>query len=462
MLLGCSGCGVSLPSEFGVRNNFGKPKKAEDKEQEEFSVQIQHLSRLSENATIGTGPRAMDTRNPSRTGAEEVLNEVLRTLPDDIYPIRQKRRLNSVFNERGFGAGRNTVTPLQRIWEGKTKQNTFHKLEQKRYGRKVTLDDCKTILAELMESEHAWPFLEPIEYDRYGLNDYAEIVKRPMDFTTLKRNLDQSLYSDSKEFLEALNLIWRNTYVYHKKGSSVYEHARELEKDFSQRVRMIEDERIGVKSERKRGYESDICGICGDPGELLICDGDCGQSFHLKCLGLTSAPNTSAWYCSKCRRKYRPGSSNVAQTPGRSAIRLAQIFNRTSKANIDASVNVPVQSIATLTNQSPFAHTFKVQPPLQPLSRPAALNASKIQITPTPPPKFGLGPAPEQIHLKRGDSMTLQEKKQRRKMEEGVRGSAMYYDSFWCCYRPKAKKEHVELLNRLPPQEKKVEKINVS
>lgn len=150
-----------------------------------------------------------------------------------------------------------------------------------------------------------------------------------MDFTTLKRNLDQSLYSDSKEFLEALNLIWRNTYVYHKKGSSVYEHARELEKDFSQvigwcnanrlikiqRVRMIEDERIGVKSERKRGYESDICGICGDPGELLICDGDCGQSFHLKCLGLTSAPNTSAWYCSKCRRKYRPGSSNVAQTP---------------------------------------------------------------------------------------------------------------------------------------------------
>lgn len=92
---------------------------AEDKEQEEFSVQIQHLSRLSENATIGTGPRAMDdTRNPSRTGAEEVLNEVLRTLPDDIYPIRQKRRLNrgSVFNERGFWVlGRNTVTPLQRI-----------------------------------------------------------------------------------------------------------------------------------------------------------------------------------------------------------------------------------------------------------------------------------------------------------------------------------------------------------
>lgn len=45
---------------------------------------------------------------------------------------------------------------------------------------------------------------------------------------------------------------------------------------------------------------SDICGECGTPGDLLCCDG-CDRSYHLTCLDppLNEVPSGS-WYCSKC------------------------------------------------------------------------------------------------------------------------------------------------------------------
>ncbi|KAL3628605.1 hypothetical protein CASFOL_027651 [Castilleja foliolosa] len=49
----------------------------------------------------------------------------------------------------------------------------------------------------------------------------------------------------------------------------------------------------------------DMCSMCGDRGELLLCNG-CPRAFHAECLGLQHLPEDD-WLCRFCRDKFGPG-----------------------------------------------------------------------------------------------------------------------------------------------------------
>ncbi|KAI3989607.1 hypothetical protein MKX01_036216, partial [Papaver californicum] len=47
----------------------------------------------------------------------------------------------------------------------------------------------------------------------------------------------------------------------------------------------------------------DLCNICGDFGDLLLCDG-CPRAFHRDCVGLSNLP-PGKWYCFHCQQMYQ-------------------------------------------------------------------------------------------------------------------------------------------------------------
>ncbi|XVE61845.1 hypothetical protein DITRI_Ditri06bG0071600 [Diplodiscus trichospermus] len=58
------------------------------------------------------------------------------------------------------------------------------------------------------------------------------------------------------------------------------------------------------------GYSDDMCAICGDAGDLLLCR-KCPQAFHPACLNLEHPPE-GEWHCANCADGHSPGRKAVS------------------------------------------------------------------------------------------------------------------------------------------------------
>ena len=58
------------------------------------------------------------------------------------------------------------------------------------------------------------------------------------------------------------------------------------------------DEIVGRDGRREKVFDDQCCMICGDVGELVVCDG-CDEAAHLACVGLDAVPE-GEWHCPTC------------------------------------------------------------------------------------------------------------------------------------------------------------------
>ncbi|KAC9968855.1 hypothetical protein E3N88_45017 [Mikania micrantha] len=90
--------------------------------------------------------------------------------------------------------------------------------------------------------------------------------------------------------------------IYISNGVSLHEYAVSMKKN--------EKGRCPLK------YNDDLCRVCWDGGDLLLCDG-CPRSFHQECSGESSIPQ-GKWYCRYCQQSLKfDGENENAFAAGR-------------------------------------------------------------------------------------------------------------------------------------------------
>eukprot|EP01117_Protostelium_nocturnum_P016950 TRINITY_DN6802_c0_g1_i1.p1 TRINITY_DN6802_c0_g1~~TRINITY_DN6802_c0_g1_i1.p1 ORF type:complete len:787 (+),score=170.39 TRINITY_DN6802_c0_g1_i1:176-2536(+) len=89
---------------------------------------------------------------------------------------------------------------------------------------------CRSILDKLMKHEDSYPFLRPVDLNM--VPDYLQIIKNPMDFTTIQRKLVDGAYGHQNEFADDIRLIFTNCSDYNPEGSEILEMSNELSELF--------------------------------------------------------------------------------------------------------------------------------------------------------------------------------------------------------------------------------------
>lgn len=89
--------------------------------------------------------------------------------------------------------------------------------------------DLLQLVRKTEEQQFAWPFREPV--DRQEVPDYFEVIKEPIDLSTIEKRIRKGDWYKSKQMLfRDLMLMVNNCKIYNDVDSTYYECAINLEK----------------------------------------------------------------------------------------------------------------------------------------------------------------------------------------------------------------------------------------
>lgn len=83
------------------------------------------------------------------------------------------------------------------------------------------LKQCLVLVKHLMKHQHAWPFNTPVDPVALKIPDYFDFVKHPMDFSTIRGNLENGEYTSVDEFHSDMQLVFTNCFAYNKPGTDI-------------------------------------------------------------------------------------------------------------------------------------------------------------------------------------------------------------------------------------------------
>ncbi|XP_075477131.1 transcription factor GTE6-like isoform X1 [Primulina tabacum] len=113
-----------------------------------------------------------------------------------------------------------------------------------------------TIFRQITQHKWAWPFMQPVDVEGLGLDDYYQIIDRPMDFSTIKNQMeakDGTGYKHIREICSDVRLVFKNAMKYNDEKSDVHVMAKVLLEKFEEKWLQILPK--VVEEEEKREAE---------------------------------------------------------------------------------------------------------------------------------------------------------------------------------------------------------------
>ena len=99
---------------------------------------------------------------------------------------------------------------------GGTAKKSKSEAASSQFTKKEIQKRCTNILTKLLNHEHAWPFLDPV--DDASAPGYSEVVSTPMDLGTIKKKL-KSYGTAHDQFASDVRLVWSNCKAFNEDES---------------------------------------------------------------------------------------------------------------------------------------------------------------------------------------------------------------------------------------------------
>jgi hypothetical protein len=87
---------------------------------------------------------------------------------------------------------------------------------------------CARVLKRVRKSDKSWPFWEPVDPAKEGLDDYCEVIAKPMCLDIVEAALNADQYQSADEFVGDMRLVFENAMQYNPSDHSYHQMAQKM------------------------------------------------------------------------------------------------------------------------------------------------------------------------------------------------------------------------------------------
>ncbi|XP_047198533.1 bromodomain adjacent to zinc finger domain protein 2B isoform X3 [Hippoglossus stenolepis] len=166
-------------------------------------------SRKQQNRTAGGGKRGSDVKRNSKPS---VVGEPIKEEAASSSSSAPKKGTKELKKRKGDDSPPSSQAKLDSPGSCAKKAKLA---KDDTYG----LEMCRVLLAELEAHQDAWPFLTPVNHK--AVPGYKKVIKRPMDFSTIREKLTNNQYLNLETFIIDVNLVFDNCEKYNEDDSEI-------------------------------------------------------------------------------------------------------------------------------------------------------------------------------------------------------------------------------------------------
>ncbi|KAF2497418.1 Bromodomain-containing protein [Lophium mytilinum] len=179
---------------------------------------------------------ASKPRRESRAAAVPAASPVVATptvtSPQNLFPLNHDgtpiiRRDSSNATDR----------PKREIHRPPPKDLPYNSVKPKKKKYQLEMKFCESVLTTLTKTKYkilAMPFMQPVDPVALNIPNYLRVIKKPMDLSTVEKNLREGLYQTSKEFYTDVKLIFDNCYKFNPPEDAVHKMGKDFQAVFEE------------------------------------------------------------------------------------------------------------------------------------------------------------------------------------------------------------------------------------
>ncbi|CAJ0578488.1 unnamed protein product, partial [Mesorhabditis spiculigera] len=184
------------------------------------SQQVQHVQDMLEMEYPTNGAQMNGNVNQIKN---EIKQELLAVEDRPQQPQAPKRKLEPP--PREMTSDREPRPSKRELTPGPAREDVVFSPDELR-------NRLRPVWEKMDHSDDAIPFRVPVDPELLGIPDYPDIVKHPMDLSTISQKLDLGAYKNAWEFCDDMWLMLENAWLYNRKNSKVYKFATKMCEQF--------------------------------------------------------------------------------------------------------------------------------------------------------------------------------------------------------------------------------------